>query len=114
LFPADLFRFEAIESLTPASARFENPSFAIDILPGCEETGPGILTRAPTQQDTMWAFTLTGPHEPATFAVTRSNLGVRVPILGLRRHAIQLDAAANRASLIQIRPGDPSVITVFE
>lgn len=112
--PADQLRYDTIEQLTPADARFENPSFAVDILPGCERQDDGALALVPSQQDTTWSFTLTGPHEASTLAVSNSDLGVRAGVFDLRRQVMQLDAAARRASLLQVRPDNPTIIDIFE
>ncbi|PKN57608.1 MAG: hypothetical protein CVU56_10010 [Deltaproteobacteria bacterium HGW-Deltaproteobacteria-14] len=112
--PADQLRFDTIEQLTPADARFENPSFAVDILPGCERLEDGSIALVPSQQDTTWSFTLTGPHEASTLAVSNSDLGVRAGVFDLRRQVMQLDAAARRASLLQVRPDNPTIIDIFE
>jgi len=112
--PADLLRYDTIEGLTPAAARFENPSFAVDILPGCEQLDDGTLALVPSQQDTQWSFSLTGPHEASTLAVSNSDLGVRTGVFDLRRQVMQLDASARRASLLQVRPDNPSIIEIFE
>ncbi len=38
----------------------------------------------------------------------------RVPLLDFRRQQVQLDTAAKRAAILQLRLGDPEVIVVFE
>lgn len=112
--PADALRQDTIGQLAPASGRFENPSFALDVLPGCTVSEAGAISRAESQQDTAWSFTVVGPHSGTTLAVSNSNLTVRVPILDFRRLPVQVDAGANRVSVLQVRPGKPSIIAVFE
>ncbi|MCA9514270.1 MAG: hypothetical protein KC635_04960 [Myxococcales bacterium] len=112
--PPDALRSDTITDLAPASGRFENPSFALDVLPGCTITADGAIVAAESQQDTTWSFTVVGPHSGSTLAVSNSNLGVRVPILDFRRLPVQVDAGANRVSVLQVRPGKPSIIAVFE
>jgi hypothetical protein len=111
----DQLGFDVIEQLVDPATRFENVSFAFDVLPGCRLADDGITIEAvASQQDTVWSFTISGPHSAQTLAVPNSLLGVRVPIIEFRRHLVQLDAAANRASVLQVRPKDPDIITILE
>ena len=111
---AELLRYDAITALAPEAGRFENPSFALDLLPGCTNGADGSIALSPSQQDTTWSFTLTGPQEASTLAVSNSDLGVRAALFEHRRQLVQLDAAANRASLLQVRPDNPTIIDIFE
>jgi hypothetical protein len=110
---ADELRESVIESLAPASTRYFNPSFGLDIFRGCTRTGD---TFAPieSQQDTTFTFTVTSPHQGSALTVPEPLLIPRVPTIDFRRQQVQLDSAAKRAVILQFRLGDPKVIATYK
>ena len=113
--PADDQLSEAnVTEFAPESARFENPSFALNVFPGCTNADDKSIVAAPSQQDTTFSFTVTGPQGGSSLSISNSLLLTRVPLLDFRRQQVQLDTSANRAAILQMRLGDPQVIVTFE
>ncbi|MFO0746791.1 MAG: hypothetical protein U1F43_14130 [Myxococcota bacterium] len=112
--PADQLSYDKVEELAPAASRFTNPSMGVDVFPGCERTTEGAIAAVPSQQDTTFTFTLTGPQQGSALSISNSVLVTRVPMLDFRRQQVQLDASARRATILQMRLADPKVIATFE
>jgi hypothetical protein len=112
--PAEQLAQDAVEALAPAATRFLNPSFAVDVFPGCERDAEGAIVAAPSQQDTTFQFTVTGPNQGSALSTSDNILVTKVPMLDFRRQQIQLDTSARRASILQMRLGNPKVIVSFE
>lgn len=110
----DALRHTVMDGFVDSDTRYFNPSFGLDIFPACELNDQGQITAAPSQQDTMFSFTVTGPQQGSALSVSDSLLLARVPLLDFRRQQVQLDAAARKASILQLRLGDPRVIITFE
>lgn len=113
----DALRHTEMDGFVDPDDRFYNPSFGLDIFPACELTeqnGQNQIVSAPSQQDTMFTFTVTGPQQGSALSVSDALLLMRVPLLDFRRQQVQLDAAARKASILQLRLGDPRVIITFE
>ncbi|MEZ4268609.1 MAG: hypothetical protein R3F39_19810 [Myxococcota bacterium] len=95
----------------------ENPSFGLDVFPGCRTVVSGDTTAvelvAP-QRDTQWTFSVLGPHIPRTIA--GGNIGVRAPFLDLWRWLVELDPVNGRVRLIEVRAGDGQTLVqgIFE
>ncbi|MCC6623423.1 MAG: hypothetical protein IT385_19340 [Deltaproteobacteria bacterium] len=112
--PAEQLAYDTVEALAPAASRFENPSMLLDVFPGCERTAGGGIAAVASQQDTTFSFTITGPYQGSALSISDSILANGVPMLDFRRQQMQLDASARRASILQMRLGDPKVIATFE
>ena len=113
----DALGFAAVDEIADPDTRFFNPSFGLDIFPACTRDGQtttGTIVAVPSQQDTVFTFTVTGPQTGSALSVSDSLLLMRVPLLDFRRQQVQLDAAARKASILQLRLGDPRVIATFE
>ncbi|HRE90378.1 MAG TPA: hypothetical protein PK095_14695, partial [Myxococcota bacterium] len=110
----DALRHTAMDGFVDPDGRFYNPSFGLDIFPACELNAQDQITAAPSQQDTLFTFTVTGPQQGSALSVSDALLLMRVPLLDFRRQQVQLDAAARKASILQLRLGDPRVIITFE
>ena len=96
------------------SVRFTNPSFALDVFPPCTVTPDGGIIPAPTQQDTAFAFTVTGPLGGSALSLTDSMLQARVPVIDALRQQVQLDAGRNRLGILQLRFGELKEIATLE
>lgn len=105
---------DTVEEIAPASGRFYNPSFGVDIFPACETTSEGEIVHVPSQQDTALSFIISGPHSSSSLSVSDAVAITRVPLLDFRRQQVQLDVGLNRASILQLRIGNPDVIAVFD
>jgi hypothetical protein len=112
--PVDALRHGAVDRIADPGRRFFNPSFGVDIFPACDRNDQGAIVPVPSQQDTVFTFTVTGPQQGSALSVTDSLLLSRVPLLDFRRQQVQLDTAARKASILQLRIGDPRVIATFE
>lgn len=110
----DALRHTQMDGFVDPDERFFNPSFGLDIFPACERNAQNQIVSAPSQQDTMFTFTVTGPQQGSALSVSDALLLMRVPLLDFRRQQVQLDAAARKASILQLRLGDPRVIITFE
>lgn len=110
----DALRHTEMDGFVDPDERFFNPSFGLDIFPACEQNEQNQIVSAPSQQDTMFTFTVTGPQQGSALSVSDALLLMRVPLLDFRRQQVQLDAAARKASILQLRLGDPRVIITFE
>ncbi len=106
--------FDRVDAVTGGAPRFSNPSFSLDLFPACETTEDGGIAAIPTQQETSFTFTVTGPQSGSALSVSDSMLLARVPLLDARRHQVQLDAGRNRLSILQLRFGDLKEITTLE
>ncbi len=111
---AEQLQEETVTTIAPEANRFVNPSFGLDIFPACEVLADGTIAPLPSQQDTAFTFAVTGPHQGSALSVSDSIAGVRVPLLDFRRQQVQLDTAAKRASILQLRLGDSEVVIVFD
>ena len=112
--PATQLQFDTVTEIAPTAGRFVNPSFGIDLFPACDVTADGAITQVPSQQDTAFSFTVTGPNEGSAMSVSDSLLITRVPLLDFRRQQVQLDTAAKRAAILQYRLGNPEVVVIFQ
>jgi len=111
--PPTQLEHDTVTAIAPASGRFVNPSFGVDVFPACD-TVDGAIVPVPSQQDTAFTFTVTGPHEAGAMSISESILIPRVPLLDFRRQQVQLDTSARRAAILQYRIGSPEVIVIFQ
>jgi len=105
---------DTVLELSPVSGRTINPSFGIDIFPACDVLADGTIAPVPSQQDTAFTFVVTGPQQGSALSIANSIALMRVPLLDFRRQQVQLDTAAKRAVILQLRLGDPEVVVVFD
>lgn len=105
---------DTVLTIAPEANRTVNPSFGIDIFPACELLPDGTIAEVPSQQDTAFTFVVAGPQQGSALSVSDSVALARVPLLDFRRQQVQLDTAAKRAAILQLRLGNPEVIVVFE
>jgi len=105
---------DRVETLAAGATRFTNPSFSLYLFPACSTAPDGTFKATPTQQETAFTFTVTGPQAGSALSVSDSMLLARVPLLESRRHQVQLDAGRNRLSILQLRFGDLKEITTLE
>lgn len=111
--PPDQLAHDTVTAIAPEAGRFINPSFGVDIFPACDVVD-GAIVPVPSQQDTAFTFSVTGPHEGGAMSITDAYLIPRVPLLDFRRQQVQLDTSAKRAAILQYRVGNPEVIVIFQ
>jgi len=111
---ASQLQADSVLEIAPETHRTINPSFGLDIFPACDLLADGTIAQVPSQQDTAFTFVVTGPAQGSALSVSDAVALARVPLLDFRRQQVQLDTAAKRASILQLRLGDPEVIVVFE
>ena len=105
---------DLVDGLVDAAVRFENWSFALDVLPGCVEDDDGQIELVPTQRDTRWTFDVLGPDEGATVRLSSSILALRIGSFDFRRQNVYLDTGGERASLFQVRPGVTELLATYQ
>ncbi len=103
-----------VDAILAGAERFTNPSFALDVFPPCAVTPEGRIISTPTQQDTAFAFTVTGPLGGSALSLTDSMLQARVPVIDALRQQVQLDAGRNRLGILQLRFGELKEIVTLE
>ncbi len=103
-----------VDGILAGAQRFVNPSFALDIFPPCAVNPDGRIIPTPTQQDTAFSFTVTGPLGGSALSLTDSMLQARVPVIDALRQQVQLDAGRNRLGVLQLRFGELKEIVTLE
>lgn len=111
---AEQLAVDRVGEIAPEADRYYNPSFGVDVFPACELAADGTISPVASQQDTAFTIALTGPQLGSALSISDSIAVPRVPLLDFRRQQVQLDTAAKRAAILQLRLGDPEVIVVFQ
>ena len=112
--PGEQLAEDRVGEIASEGDRYYNPSFGVDIFPACELGADGAITAVASQQDTAFTIAVTGPQLGSALSISDSIAVPRVPLLDFRRQQVQLDTAAKRAAILQLRLGDPEVIVVFQ
>ena len=112
--PGEQLAEDRVGEIASEGDRYYNPSFGVDIFPACELGADGAITAVASQQDTAFTIAITGPQLGSALSISDSIAVPRVPLLDFRRQQVQLDTAAKRAAILQLRLGDPEVIVVFQ